>query len=201
MAIPDFQTLMLPVLRVLKDGNEVQFKSVVDKLALEFKLTDDELAEMLPSRRAPTFYNRVAWAKFYLKKANLVTQTKRSFLSITDEGKRTLNSDIQFINIRYLEANTDFVNDKKEISLEANAEEETSTPEEIFESTHEKLTLALATELIEIIKSCSPTFFERLVVELLLAMGYGGSRVEAGRAIGQSGDGGIDGIIAKTNLG
>lgn len=201
MAIPDFQTLMLPVLMALKDGNEVPFKNVVDKLALEFKLTDDELAEMLPSRRAPTFYNRVAWAKFYLKKANLVTQTKRSYLSITDAGKHVLNSDVQFINIRYLESNTDFVNDKKEIVLEENTTEEISTPEEIFESTHEKLTLALATELIEIIKSCSPAFFERLVVELLLAMGYGGSRVEAGRAIGQSGDGGIDGIIDEDKLG
>lgn len=201
MAIPDFQTLMLPVLKVLKDGNEVPFKSVVDKLALEFKLTDDELAEMLPSRRAPTFYNRVAWAKFYLKKANLVAQTKRSYLSITDSGKRVLNSDIESINIRYLEEKTDFVTEKKEITLQIDSTEETSTPEEIFDSTHEKLTLALATELIEIIKSCSPAFFERLVVELLLAMGYGGSRAEAGRAIGQSGDGGIDGIIDEDKLG
>lgn len=201
MAIPDFQTLMLPLLKVLKDGSEVPFKSLVEKLALEFKLTDDELADMLPSRRAPTFYNRVAWAKFYLKKANLVTQTKRSYLSITDAGKHVLNSDIQFINIRYLEANTDFVAEKKEITSEVNATEEISTPEEIFDSTHEKLTLALATELIEIIKSCTPAFFERLVVELLLAMGYGGSRAEAGRAIGQSGDGGIDGIIDEDKLG
>jgi restriction system protein len=201
MAIPDFQTLMLPVLKALKDGNEVPFKSVVDKLAIEFKLTDDELAEMLPSRRAPTFYNRVAWAKFYLKKANLVAQTKRSYLSITDAGQHVLNSNVEFINIRYLEAHTDFVTDKKEIALEVSTTEETSTPEEIFDSTHEKLTLALATELIEIIKSCSPAFFERLVVELLLAMGYGGSRVEAGRAIGQSGDGGIDGIIDEDKLG
>ncbi|MDD2833770.1 MAG: restriction endonuclease [Methylotenera sp.] len=201
MAIPDFQTLMLPVLKVLKDGNEVPFKSVVDKLAIEFKLTDEELAEMLPSRRAPTFYNRVAWSKFYLKKANLVSQTKRSYLSITDAGKQVLNANIQFINIRYLEEHTNFVTDKKETTLESSSAEETSTPEEIFDSTHEKLTLALATELIEIIKSCSPAFFERLVVELLLAMGYGGSRVEAGRAIGQSGDGGIDGIIDEDKLG
>jgi restriction system protein len=90
MAIPDFQTLMMPVLQVLKSGNELPFKQVVNELAVEFKLTDDELADMLPSRRAPTFYNRVAWAKFYLKKANLVSQTKRSFLSITDAGKRVL---------------------------------------------------------------------------------------------------------------
>jgi len=135
------------------------------------------------------------------KKENLVTETKRSYLSITDAGKGVLNSDVEFINIRYLETNTDFVSDKKEIVLEVNSTEETSTPEEIFDSTHEKLTLALATELIEIIKSCSPAFFERLVVELLLAMGYGGSRVEAGRAIGQSGDGGIDGIIDEDKLG
>lgn len=94
MAIPDFQTLMLPVLRVLRSGKELPFKQVVDSLAIEFKLTADELAEMLPSRRAPTFYNRVAWAKFYLKKANLVSQTKRSFLSITDAGKKIVDSKI-----------------------------------------------------------------------------------------------------------
>lgn len=196
MAIPDFQTLMLPVLKVQQDGNEVPFKSVVDKLAIAFKLTNDELSEMLPSRRAPTFFNRVAWSKFYLKKANLVTQTKRSFLSITDAGKHVVNSNIEYINIRYLEEHTAFKIDKKE-----NLVEQTSTPEEIFESTHEKLTLDLANELIEIIKSCSPPFFERLVVELILAMGYGGSRVEAGRAIGQSSDGGIDGIIEEDKLG
>lgn len=201
MAIPDFQTLMLPVLRVLKGGNELPFKQVVDELAVEFKLTDDELADMLPSRRAPTFYNRVAWAKFYLKKANLVSQTKRSFLSITDAGKRILESKVEYINVRYLEEHTDFESDKKPNIAEAALVEEVSTPEEIFEATHEKLNHALAAELIEITKSCSPSFFERLVVELLLAMGYGGSRAEAGRAIGQSGDGGIDGIIDEDRLG
>ncbi len=201
MAIPNFQTLMLPVLRVLKDGNELPFKQVVDELAVEFKLTDDELAEMLPSRRAPTFYNRVAWAKFYLKKANLVSQTKRSFLSITVAGKRVVDSKVEYINIRYLEEHTDFESDKKTDTAESILVEEVSTPEEIFEATHEKLNHALAAELIEITKSCSPSFFERLVVELLLAMGYGGSRVDAGRAIGQSNDGGIDGIIDEDKLG
>ena len=201
MAIPDFQTLMLPVLRVLKGGNELPFKQVVDELAMEFKLTDDELAEMLPSRRAPTFYNRVAWAKFYLKKANFVSQTKRSFLSITDAGKRVVESKVEYINIRYLEEHTDFESDKKTDATESILVEEVSTPEEIFDATHEKLNHALAAELIEITKSCSPSFFERLVVELLLAMGYGGSRVDAGRAIGQSGDGGIDGIIDEDKLG
>ena len=201
MAIPDFQALMLPVLRVLRSGKELPFKQVVDSLAIEFKLTADELAEMLPSRRAPTFYNRVAWAKFYLKKANLVSQTKRSFLSITDAGKKIVDSKIEYINIRYLEEHTDFESDKKTNIVESTLVEEASTPEEIFEATHEKLNLALAAELIEIIKSCSPSFFETLVVELLLAMGYGGSRADAGRAIGQSGDGGIDGIIDEDKLG
>lgn len=201
MAIPDFQTLMLPVLDVLKSGEEMPFKNVVNILAIQFKLTDDELAEMLPSRRAPTFYNRVAWAKFYLKKANLVSQTKRSFLSITDAGKKVVNSKLESINVRFLEQNTQFRNEKKTDSSDLQLSTEVSTPEEIFESTHEKLNLALATELIDYIKSASPSFFERLVIELLLAMGYGGSRADAGRAIGQSGDGGIDGIIDEDKLG
>jgi restriction system protein len=201
MAIPDYQALMLPLLKVLKSGQELPFKLVVQTLAEEFKLTDDELAEMLPSRRAPTFYNRVAWAKFYLKKAELVTQTQRSFLSITELGKKTLATKIDHIDVRYLIENTNYQVDKKTSSVDEINVEEVNTPEEIFESTHQKLNLALATELIEIIKSCSPSFFERLVVELLLAMGYGGSRVDAGRAIGQSGDGGIDGIIDEDKLG
>jgi restriction system protein len=207
MAIPDFQTLMLPTLKALRDGKEHPFKSVVDALAIEFKLTPDELAQLLPSRRAPTFYNRVAWAKFYLKKAGLVSQVKRSFLSITQRGIDALESKPNLINIKFLEQFPEYIaskeNESEQISNQVESAEiiAKSTPEEILEDNYQRLNSALSIDLLEIVKSSTPSFFERLVVELLLAMGYGGTRIGAGRAIGQSGDGGIDGIIDEDRLG
>ena len=207
MAIPDFQTLMLPFLKAVEDGKEHLFKDVVEKLSIEFKLTQDELAEMLPSRRAPTFYNRVAWAKFYLKKAGLIAQIKRSYLSLTELGKKALNSKPTQINIKYLEQFPEYLSFKENMSADSQTEtksvelESTSTPEEILENAYSKLNASLVIEILENIMQCSPAFFERLVVELLLSMGYGGTRADAGRAIGQSGDGGIDGIIDEDKLG
>lgn len=207
MAIPDFQTLMLPVLKALKDGQEHPFRNIVELLALEFNLTQDELSQMLPSRRAPTFYNRVAWAKFYLKKAKLVSQVKRSYLSITPRGQKVLADNPSVINIKFLEQFSDFILTKDNESIDetsnvvTNDDSSSNTPEEVMENSYQKLNILLASELLEVVKSCTPQFFERLVVEVLLAMGYGGSRVEAGRAIGQSGDGGIDGIIDEDKLG
>ena len=207
MAIPDFQTLMLPFLKAVEDGKEHPFKDVVEKLSIEFKLTQDELAEMLPSRRAPIFYNRVAWAKFYLKKAGLIAQIKRSYLSLTQLGQTALNSKPAQINIKYLEQFPDYLSFKENLSTNSQTEtksneaESTSTPEEILENAYSKLNASLVVEILENIMQCSPTFFERLVVELLLSMGYGGTRADAGRAIGQSGDGGIDGIIDEDRLG
>ena len=207
MAIPDFQTLMLPFLKAVEDGKEHPFKDVVEKLSIEFKLTQDELAEMLPSRRAPIFYNRVAWAKFYLKKAGLIAQIKRSYLSLTQLGKTALNSKPAQINIKYLEQFPDYLSFKENLSTNSQTEtksneaESTSTPEEILENAYSKLNASLVVVILENIMQCSPNFFERLVVELLLSMGYGGTRAGAGRAIGQSGDGGIDGIIDEDRLG
>ena len=207
MAIPDFQTLMLPFLKAVEDGKEHPFKDVVEKLSIEFKLTQDELAEMLPSRRAPIFYNRVAWAKFYLKKAGLIAQIKRSYLSLTQLGQTALNSKPAQINIKYLEQFPDYLSFKENLSTNSQTEtksneaESTSTPEEILENAYSKLNASLVVVILENIMQCSPNFFERLVVELLLSMGYGGTRAGAGRAIGQSGDGGIDGIIDEDRLG
>ncbi len=207
MAIPDFQTLMLPTLTALSDGKEHPFRSVVDKLAEEFKLTPDELSQLLPSRRAPTFYNRVAWAKFYLKKAGLVSQVKRSFLSITQRGIDALALKPKLINIKFLEQFPEYLafkeNEAEQISSQVESSEviAKSTPEEILEDNYQRLNSALSIDLLELVKASTPSFFERLVVELLLAMGYGGTRIGAGRAIGQSGDGGIDGIIDEDRLG
>ena len=122
MAIPDFQTLMLPFLEAVEDGNEHPFKDVVNKLAVEFRLTQDELAEMLPSRRALTFYNRVAWAKFYLKKAGLIAQIKRGYLGLTEQGKKALNSKPTQINIKYLEQFPEYLSFKENISTDSPTE-------------------------------------------------------------------------------
>ena len=149
MAIPDFQTLMLPFLKAVEDGKEHPFKDVVEKLSIEFKLTQDELAEMLPSRRAPIFYNRVAWAKFYLKKAGLIAQIKRSYLSLTQLGKTALNSKPAQINIKYLEQFPDYLSFKENLSTNSQTEtksneaESTSTPEEILENAYSKLNASL----------------------------------------------------------
>jgi restriction system protein len=207
MAIPDFQTLMLPVLTAVSDGKDHLFRDLVEFLALQFDLSSDERKQLLPSGRYPTFDNRVGWAKTYLKKAGLITQAKRSYLSITPRGLEVLASKPASINMKFLERFPEYIS-FRDNQIEASPETAptsadlvTDTPEELLEEAHIKLTSSLAGELLDNIKSCSPSFFERLVVELLLKMGYGGTRAGAGRAIGQSGDGGIDGIIDEDRLG
>jgi restriction system protein len=204
--IPDFQSLMLPLLDAVKDGEEHLFRDLVEFLASKFNLSPEERKHLLPSGRYPTFDNRVGWAKTYLKKAGLLSQSRRSYISITDRGVEVLVSKPMSINMKYLEKFPEYLAFKDQSSEETQKTttsiiSTSETPEELLEVAFGKLTTSLVGELLENIKSCSPTFFERLVVELLLAMGYGGSRVEAGRAIGQSGDGGIDGIIDEDKLG
>lgn len=207
MAIPDFQSLMLPLLEAVKDGREHQSRSLVESLAEKYQLTQDERAQLLPSGKSPTFDNRVGWAKTYLKKAGLVEQPKRSFISITKRGSEVLAGNPAIINMKYLEQFPEYISfkdneqEKQSAKPEINVDVYADTPEELLEKSHLKLVNSLAGELLENIKACSPSFFERLVVELLLAMGYGGTRADAGRAIGQSGDGGIDGIIDEDRLG
>lgn len=210
MAIPDFQTLMLPVLAHVADGKVRALKDIVEALSSEFNLTDEEKSELLPSGSAFTFNNRVAWATSYLKKALLISRPKRGHIEITERGLTVLNSKPQSINMKFLEqfpeylefknSSTDEVVSTTSVSSSPSASEQ-NTPEELMANTAKNLDVTLAYDLLEIIKSGSPNFFERLVVKLLLTMGYGGSRVEAGRAIGQSGDGGIDGIIDEDKLG
>lgn len=213
MPIPDYQTLMLPLLRFSGDEQEHRFRDVVEQLALEFQLTDDERNTMLPSGTAPLFNNRVGWARTYLKQAALIESPKRGLLKITERGKYLLNQNPTRIDNTTLEQYPEYIAFKlrrseekpiNEISSEPRAEPQPltdSTPEELFSQAYLRLRSNLETELLEQVKSSSPAFFERLVIDLLLAMGYGGSRQDAGRAIGRSGDGGIDGIIKEDKLG
>lgn len=211
MAIPDYQTLMLPLLKRIADKQEHHFSTIVSVLSDEFNLTQDERECLLPSGQMTTIKSRAGWARTYLKKAGLLEQPNRGYVKITKRGLDILDQKPDIINVKLLEQFPEFIEfrdagksgidialDKSKISNPVNSE---YSPEETLLTIHENLNLLLATELLDNIMLCSPSFFERLVVELLLAMGYGGSRADAGRAIGQSGDGGIDGIIDEDKLG
>ena len=205
MAIPDFQTLMLPLLKAVEDGRDYAMKEVVATVAKQFSLTDEELLMLLPSGGAPLFYNRLAWAKTHLKKAGLVELPKRGVFRITAAGKELLQTKPQRIDTAWLQRYPSYTAFREHgVTSEQPAEMVVSTnatPDEIIEAAHSRSVAALADEVLERVKSCPPQFFERLVVQLLIQMGYGGSKAEAGRAVGKSGDGGIDGIINEDRLG
>lgn len=210
MAIPDFQTLMLPVLKLAADGEEHKFRQAVEELAEEFNLSTEERNELLPSGSQAVFNNRVGWARSYLKQAGLVASSKRGFFTITRIGTELLSTNPEKIDILVLEQYPEFVefkNRKKDKSEnEAQVEkfieqESTLTPEDTLASAYKQLRSVLESEVLSSVKEASPSFFERLVVDLLVKMGYGGSRQDAGKALGKSGDGGIDGIINEDRLG
>ncbi len=207
MAIPDFQSVMLPLLNFAVDKQEHSLQDAVESLAAKFELTSEERQELLPSGKQARFDNRVAWARSYFKQAGLVENTRRGFFRVTERGLALLRTNPKKINIKLLEQYSEFIefrNVRKDINAAQPVlieEPEKQTPEEQLENAYKIISDGLASEIIQQVKACSPAFFERLVVELLLAMGYGGTRVGAGRAIGQSGDGGIDGIIDEDRLG
>jgi restriction system protein len=204
--IPDFQSIMLPFLRILSDGEEHTTIETNQKLATHFNLTDQELDEFLPSGAAKTFPNRVAWAKSHFKMAGLLENTKRSSFRITEAGKQLLDTNPVEINLRVLKTipayqeRTGRTRDEDSTTDIENSQI-SATPEEIIENSYLAIRKSLAQELLFKIKSSTPSFFETLVVELLVKMGYGGSIKDAGRSIGRSGDEGIDGIIKEDKLG
>lgn len=198
MTIPDFQAIMLPLLQYASDGKEY--------LADVFNLSNEERKELLPSGQQTVFDNRVGWARTHLKKAVLLEYPKRGFFQITERGKDLLIQNPTKINIKFLNQfpeHIEFLNSKKDNdkSEPEIIEISETTPQESIEFGYQKIRKELELELLNRVKSCSPDFFERLVVDLLVKMGYGGSRRDAGRAIGKSGDGGIDGIIKEDKLG
>ncbi|MDD2720114.1 MAG: restriction endonuclease [Gallionella sp.] len=204
MAIPDFQTLMLPLLKLLADKREYAMREVTDTLSDQFGLTEEERNVASTVSGQGVMYNRTAWAKTYLKRAGLVEQPKRGLFKISEKGFRALQTKPTAINLKFLEQFGDGLN-LKEYATEqtqfTSQELPTQTPEELIESGAKVIRKDLAEEILSRIKGCSPVFFERLVVELLVKMGYGGSRQDAGRAIGRSGDEGIDGVIHEDRLG
>ncbi len=207
MTIPDYQTIMLPLLKVAGDKKEHSIREAIDHIGDLFKLSEQERKEVLPSGRSYIIDNRVGWARTYLKKAGLLEDTRRSYFRITDKGAEVLAKSPTEINIKFLQKFPEFnefrkkKDDGEEEQEQVIQEDSSQTPQELLEYGYQKIKRDLAQELIESVKKASPRFFEQLVVELLLKMGYGGSLKDAGKAIGQSGDGGIDGIIKEDKLG
>jgi len=208
MPIPGYQSIMLPLLKFAGDKKEHSFREAIEHIANIFNLSEEERKEVLPSGQQYIIDNRVGWARTYLKKAGLLESTKRSYFKITDLGLEVLQKNPKEINLKFLEQFPQFIefrnlrNENGE-EEEEKKEEETlkQTPQELLEYGYQRIKKDLAFELLNFVKKSSPRFFEKLVVELLIKMGYGGSLKDAGKAIGKSGDGGIDGIIKEDKLG
>lgn len=210
MAIPDFQTIMLPFVQALNDGQTWTMKELTERLAIHFNLSDSERHELLPSGSQTVFSNRVAWAKSHLKHAGLIANPSRGKVTIAEVGRQILQQNPEAINCKLLKqfpsylkfigavTSGDSINETP--TTDETVMESIQTPLELIESSFQTLRKETEEELLTKLKTCSPAFFERVVVQLLRAMGYGGVTGE-GSVTGQSGDGGIDGIIKEDKLG
>jgi restriction system protein len=207
MAVPDYQSIMLPLLRLAGDGQEHKFSEAMESLAKEFGLSELERDELLPSGAQTKFGNRVGWARTYMTKAGLLVSPGRGRFKITERGLGVLKTNPERISAKSLRQYPEFVEfqgahrPERESQEQEREPESEQTPAEALESSYVNLRKALAQDLLDKVRSCSPVFFEHLVVDLLVAMGYGGSRKDAGQAVGRTGDGGIDGIIKEDKLG
>lgn len=208
MAIPGFQEFMLPLLKKLGDGQVHKIANLTEELADDFNLSDEERAITLKSGPMKLYKNRIGWAKTYMTKAGIIQSIGHGVCKITNQGVKVLKKQPNEITISFLRQFPSFIEwskpSKNEAGTERNSKiisDDTRTPEEVLERVHSDLTAKFEEELLEKVKSCSPAFFEHLVVELLIKMGYGGSREEAGKVLGGPGDGGIDGVINEDRLG
>ena len=201
MAIPDYQGWMLPLLQAVADERDHVLRDLIGQLVERAGLTSAERQELLPSGQQTVVNNRVQWAKTYLKKAGLLMQPARGVIRITAEGKAVLSQKPVSIDAAFLKRYPIFLSFYQQVQPEEEVVDTPDTPEEALEAANLALRSTLADELLERLKTCSPGFFERMVVQLLVAMGYGGSLADAGQAIGRSGDDGIDGIIKEDKLG
>lgn len=206
MAIPDYQSLMLPVLDVASKG-ETSVPLAEAEIAARFGLSNEEREQMLPSGKQRVLHNRIHWAKFYLTKAGLLESPKRGRFMITTAGQQVLAEPPATLDTKHLlniPTFRDFYRggeDAEAIASAAEAEPPSATPEEVVEAAYKTVHAALRADLLDRILQNSPSFFEEVIVELLVAMGYGGSRRNAAEQLGKSGDGGVDGVINEDVLG
>lgn len=206
MTIPKYHELMLPLLKITKDRKDHSLRQSHDDLAKEFNLTNEDLRELLPSGKQTIFLNRVGWAKTYLVKAAILESTGRGSFRITQRGLDILKSPPKLINSNYLRQFEEFAEFKEKSLLDTSNQQDQieqldETPEETLEKSYQALKFELANALLNQIKKATPFFFEQIVVDLLVAMGYGGSHKDAGKALQKSHDEGIDGIIKEDKLG
>lgn len=211
MAIPEYHALMLPLLEELRDGRDHDVRELRETIAKKLGITDREREELLPSGKQSVYYNRLGWAKTYLDKAGLVQSVRRGVYHVTDRGRQVLASNPSRIDVEFLSRFPEFEEfRRKPAQDEERAVEPTKvsttvpisfTPQEALDGAYQQLRRSLEAELLSSVKAASFRFFERLVVELLVKMGYGGSLKDAGKAIGRSGDDGLDGVIKEDHLG
>lgn len=217
MAIPDFQRLMLPLMELVADGSECLFRDAVSRLADQFGLTEDERAQRIPSGLAPVFSNRVGWARTHFKHAELIESPRRGMFRITADGRALLARKPAAIDMKTLDGFAAYraYRNKSKVPSDSVDDDRTEpasapmtgpaqsevTPDEAIDAAYKRYKAEIELEVLDRVKSVTPARFEEIVVELLVAMGYGGTRADAGRAIGRSGDGGIDGVINEDRLG
>ncbi len=209
MAVPNYQSFMLPILRRLSDGAEHTTRSLCDAVAADLQLTPEDRKQMLPGGTQKTVHNRHGWAATYLRKAGLAVAPRRGLLQITQRGQQVLADEPTEIDNALLSQFPEFQEFKMSSGRRSpstttdatDAPELADTPEEALDEAYQRLRAGIEAELLDKVREAAPDFFERLVVEVLVAMGYGGSRADAGQAIGRSGDEGIDGIIKEDRLG
>jgi len=203
VGVPDFQSFLRPFLQEASDGKDHRFPEMLERLAAHFGADERDLAEMVPSGTQSRFENRVRWATFYLRRAGFITNTAHGQFRITPLGMQALAKYPVRLDGRTVKSYWPATTPEGTASTSDGIEVEPAqqTPLELLEASYAELRRSLRDELLERIKACPPPFFERLVVDLLVAMGYGGSRADAGQAVGRSGDGGIDGIIKEDKLG
>lgn len=205
MAVPDFQSLFLPFLKLVSDGKEHSLSEVVECLADQLNLSPEDRRERLPSGRQTRFGNRVAWVATHFRKAGLLESTGRGKFRVTERGLEVLHENPQPLDTKYLMRFPEY----REFRAQKNDEQagvttlpdELQTPTEMLEFAYQKLLAELSEQLLERVRNCSPEFFEKLVLDVLVAMGYGGSVKDAAERVGRTGDGGIDGVIREDKLG
>lgn len=207
MAIPTYEELMLPILESTADAHDYAMSDLIVSMAQKFNLSPDEIAELLPSGKQPRFANCMGWARTALKKAGLLESPRRGIVRTTKRGLDVLKEHPPQITDKYLLQFPEYLEYKgvvsaavatPESSLSAGPQQD---PRERLEAAYIELRTAAAQDILAKVKGCTPEFFEHLVVELLVKMGYGGSPRDAGQAVGKSGDGGVDGIIKEDELG
>ena len=208
MPIPDFQSLMLPVLRTFSDGEELRLLRVREIVAISEELTDDQVRELLPSGRQTKFANRIYWAAFHINRAGLVRRLRPGLYQITKEGKQLLAEKPTRIDLKFLRRYPAFVAWKSTYETKEDKPTEdggmtgnSDTPDEILDHANQQLRATLESQVLDMVRSAEPSFFEKIVVDLLVAMGYGGGDPTMGSVTPRSGDGGIDGIVKQDRLG